>query len=658
MNEITTEYQNWLVKKDHQEIMWLGFHRKDMEVNTFSVQCLQELEHIIDLLQNDSQIKGLVIYSQKSSGFSAGADVNYFESIAHDAVARKDFLELGQRVFTKIDNLIIPTVAIISGFCLGGGVEFILACRYRIAQDLPETKFALPEVMLGILPGWGGTVRLPRLIGGIKAMDMMLTGRNISGYTAKKMNLIDELLPKRELERAALYYIKNQPKPKSAPIWFKVIDEQPILRSLFAKILRRQLEKKVQIAHYPAPYRIVDVWEKTGIDLSSGLNAEAIAVEELLNSPSAINLARVFLLRQRLRTFGKESDFSPQHIHVEGAGIMGSGIAIWCVLKGLKVTIHDTNRKALAAVRLQAQSLFSKKLYSPRLVQAAQQRLILDWDQKGIGHADVIIEAIIESLPAKQNLFKQMEMLAKPEAVFATNTSSITLADIAEILQRPERLVGIHFFNPVAKMPLVEIVHGVNTSEEMALRAEKFALAIDKLPLPVKDSPGFLVNRMLMPYLLEAMNLYNEGFSPIVIDKAAVDFGMPMGPIELADTVGLDICLHVAENLTAKFGGTVPEKLRQLVSNGELGRKTGKGFYSYNRQGKPEKYKIKLSSKEDPNLADRLINKMIKEGYACLQEQVVSDADLIDAGMIFGAGFAPFRGGPMHYALFLSKLNK
>ena len=369
-----------------------------------------------------------------------------------------------------------------------------------------------------------------------------------------------------------------------------------------------------------------------------------------MSGATAQNLVRVFLLQERLKSLGKGVDFQPKHVHVIGAGTMGGDIAAWCALKGLTVTLQDREPKFIAPAVKRAHALFKKRLKVPHLIQAAKDRLIPDQHGSGVKSADVVIEAIIENKEAKQELFSQIESLLKPDTILATNTSSIPLDELSETLQQPDRLVGIHFFNPVAKMQLVEIVEGENTSQENKNKAAKFCRCIDRLPLPVKSSPGFLVNRILMPYLMEAVKLLEEGVPAQVIDRAATDFGMPMGPILLADTVGLDICLSVAEILGEALGLNVPEALRKKVKAGKLGVKSGQGFYQY-KKGKQMKTKVNVdnSDSHSEDIADRLILQMLNESIACLREGVIGNMDLVDVGMIFGTGFAPFRGGPMHY---------
>lgn len=640
-------FHNWHVETDKEHIVWLRFDRANSAVNTINAEVLEELEIILTDVSHQRSAKGLIITSSKESGFIAGADIEQFTkfSTLEEAMA---LINKGQAVFNQLAALTIPTVAMIQGFCLGGGCELVLACRYRVAQDDQKTRIGLPEILLGIHPGWGGSVRLPRLIGGIQAMDLILTGRAVTGRDAARMGFVDMAVPDRHLEQAARFYISTQPKPHY-PSRLQNLTNQALVRPIIGKFLQQKVAQKVSPKHYPAPYAVIDNWVKVGVeDVPRALQVEAESVGKIALTATAHNLIRDFFLQEKLKSLGKGVELDVQHIHVIGAGTMGGDIAAWCALRGFRVTLQDREPQFIAPAIKRANDLYQKKLKLPRLVQAALDRLVPDPTGIGAARADVVIEAIFENLTAKQNLFRELEMICKPEAILATNTSSIPLDQISSVLQKPERLVGIHFFNPVAMMQLVEVVHSEKTTANIIKQSIAFVRKIDRLPLPVKSSPGFLVNRLLMPYLMEAMIMLQEGIPAVTIDKAAVDFGMPMGPIELADVVGLDVCLAVAKNLTQELGGSVPEKLEKMVKEGKLGRKSGRGFYNY-KNGKPVKEK---SSKETSmhDITERLILRMINEAVACLREDVVSDADLVDAGMIFGTGFAPFRGGPMHYA--------
>jgi len=641
---MTETYKNWRLEKDQDNILWLYFDKEGAKVNTFNVEALQELDSLIDHISRDDESKGLIITSGKTASFIAGADIEQFVKVSNEKEAY-DFVSKAHGIFNRLENLKIPTLALINGICLGGGTELSLACDYRVADDDRKTKIGLPEVMLGIFPGWGGSVRLPRLIGAIKAMGLMLTGRTVSARAAAKMGIVDAAVPTRQLHKAAREFILRKPK-KHAASTLEALTNTKLVRKFLAKKMRQQVaSKKITKNNYPAPYALIANWEKYGVS-KKAFDGEAKAVAKLVMSKTAQNLIRVFFLQQKMKSLGKGVNFKPKHIHVIGAGTMGGDIAAWCAFHGMKVTLQDREMKYIAPAIKRANKLYMKKLKKHELVQPVLDRLMPDVDGLGATQADVVVEAIFENVEAKQKLFKELESKMKPDAIMASNTSSIPLDEINTVLDHPERLVGIHFFNPVAKMPLVEIVKGDKTSDEVMGKAIAFVRAIDHLPLPVKSHPGFLVNRILMPYLMESLTLYQEGIPGPVIDKAAVKFGMPMGPIELADTVGLDICLSVAKNLAQHFGTEVPEFLQQKVDKGELGAKTGQGFYKFSK-GKPIKAKDTNSSNlSDRVIADRLILRILNESVACLREGIVSDPDLLDAGMIFGTGFAPFRGGP------------
>jgi len=639
------QYRNWRLEIDAARIGWLYADKAEASTNVLSKEVLEELHFIIDHIAAERP-RGLVILSAKSSGFIAGADVKEFTAI-RDYDQALELITRGQSILDRIEKLGFPTVAMIQGFCLGGGLELALACRYRVCDDDPRTRLGLPEVKLGIHPGFGGTIRLPPLIGAAAAMDLILSGRMVDGRGAQRMGLVDYAVPMRQLHRAALAMIEEDPgahRPKLAA----GLGNNAAVRPLLAAYLRKKTAEKANPEHYPAPFAVIDLWATHGGDRDRMMIEEGRSVARLLSGDTAQNLIRVFLLQERLKSLGRGGDFTPRRVHVIGAGVMGGDIAAWCALRGLQVTVQDRNPESLGRVTKRAYDLYKKKLKLPRLVQAAMDRLTPDMKGAGAARADVLIEAIFENVEAKQNLYRELEPIIRPEALLATNTSSIPLEVLSEVLQRPDRLVGVHFFNPVAQMQLVEIVRGENTSPEAAKQAAAFVRHIDRLPLPVKSSPGFLVNRVLMPYLLEAVALESEGVPATVIDAAATRFGMPMGPILLADTVGLDICLSVAQILSKQLHGTVPDRLRELVAAGHLGRKSGQGFYTY-KDGKPVATRPQKGYHSPGDITDRLMFRYFNEAVACLREAVVEDPDLLDAGMIFGTGFAPFRGGPMHY---------
>ncbi len=641
-------YKHWRLDSDADQVLWVYFDKQGESVNTIDHEVMEEFSGIIDNLSQDKHHKGVIIASAKKNGFIAGADISQFNKFK-DIESAVTLLRHGQDIFNKLEALKIPVVAMIDGFCVGGGLELALACRYRVVESGPKTRLGLPEVKLGIHPGWGGTVRLPRLIGGPQAMNMILSGHTVSGKAAVKMGFADVAVPKRHLVRAAKYYALEKPKTRQAT-FLQNLTNTKLARKLLAPYMRKQLRAKANPMYYPGPYHVLDNWEYVGVKGNEAYAREARDCGKLFFSETSHNLVRVFFLQERLKGLAKDSHFNPKHVHVIGAGTMGGDIAAWCAYQGFTVTLQDREPKFIAPAIKRAYQLFKEKCKEDYLVQRAMDRLLPDVEGYGIAKADVIIEAIFEDLPTKQALFKKLESEAKSTAILATNTSSIPLDEINTVLQTPERLVGIHFFNPVAKMMLVEVVKGDRTDPLVIEKSLSFVRKLDRLPLPVKSSPGFLVNRILMPYLLEGMLLLDNGVPAEAIDKAMVDFGMPMGPVTLADTVGLDVCLSVAKHLQQYFPDSViPPRLISLVEKGNLGRKSGEGFYRY-KNGKKVDAKSTAYDKPLQEISDRLVLCMLNEAFACLREGVVADGDLLDAGMIFGTGFAPFRGGPIHYA--------
>jgi 3-hydroxyacyl-CoA dehydrogenase/enoyl-CoA hydratase/3-hydroxybutyryl-CoA epimerase len=461
------------------------------------------------------------------------------------------------------------------------------------------------------------------------------------------MGLVDRVVPERHLRAAARKMILDAPPPFRAGFVDR-LSNSFLARPVFARMFSKQVEKRVSRQHYPAPYAMIDIWRKHANDVSGMLAAEASSLAKLVTGLTAQNLVRVFFLQEQLKALGKDKTYKPEHIHVIGAGTMGGDIAGWCALRGFHVTLQDQTPEHIAPAIKRAHALFRRKLKLPATVIAAMDRLMPDHKGYGIERADIIIEAIFEDADVKHSLYKDIEPRMRKSAMLATNTSSIPLEELSGALKQPERLVGLHFFNPVAMMQLVEVVKGASTSEEIAAQAMTFTRQIDRLPLPVTSTPGFLVNRILMPYLMEAVELESEGVPAALIDSAATTFGMPMGPVELADTVGLDICLHVAEILAEHFNAGIPPRLQQLVADGKLGKKSGQGFYPY-RKGKAVKPKVSARNWNMQEITDRMVLRLLNETVSCLREQVVENGDLLDAGMIFGTGFAPFRGGPVHH---------
>lgn len=637
--------KHWKLERDNDGLAWATLDKADSSTNVLSAEVMAELGQVLDACDREPP-KALIFRSGKEAGFIAGADIEEFSTLDTPQKAR-GIVRRGWDLYNRLAAVRYPTLALVRGHCMGGGTELALACRYRIAVDEPGTKFALPEVMLGIVPGWGGMLRLPQLVGPAAALDMMLTGKGISARRAKRMGLADECVPPRVMESAARMVALSGRPPYRPPLLQRLMNAAP-LKSFVAAQAKKQVARRARQEHYPAPYAIIDMWQNYGGNGLAVPSNAPTSLDAIVGSKTTRNLVRVFHLQERLKGFGKEAaDFAPQRVHVIGAGVMGGDIAAWCARRGMIVTLQDQGVERIAPAIARAAEAYRKSFRSERdpdkQVRFVLDRLIPDPNGDGVRQADVIVEAIFENLDAKRALFRDIEARAKPDALLASNTSSLRLADIAQALKNPARLVGIHFFNPVAKMPLVEVVQGAATDESAAKRAAAFVRRIDKLPLPVKDAPGFLVNAVLAPYLLEAMRCVDQGIAPETVDAAALAFGMPMGPIELADTVGLDVAMAAGKGLAG--AAEPPRKLAELVAGGHLGRKTSRGFYSY-ANGKAVRA---AAGAPPPGLAGRLVQPLLAATQQCVANGIIADADLADAGVIFGTGIAPFTGGPTNY---------
>lgn len=642
---MSNSYRHWKIERDEANIAWLHLDMADSKVNLLAGPVIEELDSILDEI-NQNIPQGVIILSDKKDSFIFGADIKEFTGLENVDQAQA-FLDRGHALMNKLEALPCPTVSMVHGICLGGGTELSLACRYIVLSDDDSTKIGLPEIKLGIFPGYGGTARSIERMGPLAAMDMMLTGRTLTAWSAKKSGLADEVVPVRQLRQAAKSFVLDAPKRKHPNLINRLANSR-LLRPLIAKQITKQVSRKAKPEHYPAPYRLIEHWTRYAGNKKRMLKEEARAVADLATTSTARNLVRVFFLQEKLKSSGKLAEYNPAHVHVIGGGIMGGDIASWCAIKGYSVTVQDQNPERLAQTYKRAQESFKKKFKRDRrAIVAANDRLMMDHKGYGVSKADLVIEAIFEDADVKRSLYQDIEPLMKADAILATNTSSIMLEDLSSALKNPGRLVGLHFFNPVALMPLVEIIRGNETDESVLLKASAFARGIGKLPLAVKSSPGFLVNRILMPYLLEAVSMVSEKIPPEAIDKAATDFGMPMGPIELADAVGLDICKNVATILSKALSTELPANLENIVSAGNLGKKTGSGFYKY-KNGKPVKNK-NAQYKNMQDIQNRLILRLLNEALACLREGIVENEELVDAGVIFGTGFAPFRGGPVHH---------
>ena len=635
---------HWRLVTDSDGVAWLALDKAGASTNSLSREVMEELAAILGDLAK-ALPRALIVTSAKKRGFIAGADIKEFVGIRTPDQAY-ELIRRGQEVLDQLAALGCPTVAAINGFALGGGLEVALACRYRVLVDDPAATLGFPEVQLGVHPGFGGTVRAVQLAGPIAAMDLMLTGRTIRPQQSLDLGLVDRLASVAQLDATAKQVALAPPPVRERKLTHRLLNLR-VVRPVLAGQMRSQVARRARPEHYPAPYAMIELWQRFGGKGKQAYESEARSMAQLLCTPTSRNLVRVFFLQDRLKSAGKAGGEPVKHVHVVGAGVMGGDIASWCAVRGLTVTLQDRGEQYIAPALERARKFFEKRYPDAAKREETMARLSADVEGRGVPKADVVIEAIFEDLNAKRELYARLEPQMKPLAVLATNTSSIVLEQLAAKLAAPERLIGLHFFNPVARMPLIEVIHAERTQPHKLQAGLAFARQIDKLAIACRSSPGFLVNRVLMPYLSEAVRAAEEGVPLALIDRAAEDFGMPMGPIELADVVGLDVVMSVGK-VFFQAGAEVPHVLSIRYEQKKFGKKTGEGFYVW-QDDKPQK--PPAAGRPAPSdLQDRLMLLLVNEAVAVLRERIVEDADLIDAGVIFGAGFAPFRGGPIQYA--------
>lgn len=641
----------WRVARDSQDVVWMLLDVPGGGTNTISRDVLEGLERALDNIAADPP-NGVVIRSAKTGGFAAGADISMFRDMT-DPDAATSVLQQGHAVLDRLENLDCPSVCVVHGHVLGAGFELALACDWIIAVD--GASFGFPEVNLGLHPGLGGTYRLTDRIDPLEAMTLMLTGKTAYTGKAKSLGIADAVVEERHVESAVRAAIDGSLARKTSGFTSSAMSLSPA-RAIAASKMRQKVEERAPKQHYPAPYALIDLWENHGDDREKMRTGEIKSFAKLLASETSQNLVRVFFLQQRLKDAGRGDD-NINHVHIVGAGTMGAEIAAWCALKGKSVTLADPKTDALGrAVKIAAKVCKEQHLNALQ-TRNALDRLIPDTRQYGVNNADLVIEAGPENIKVKASIFDAVQAQMKPTAILATNTSSLSLAKLAKTLKRPSRFAGLHFFNPVSKMQLVEVVSHADTFGTVTDQLAAFCGGIARLPARVADYPGFLVNRVLTPYLLEAIQMMEEGHEKEFIDAAATEFGMPMGPVELADQVGLDICIHVADSLRANLPKpmvNIPDWLREKVDNkGEIGKKSGKGFYVWKdgeAQKKSEVQKNGTNGNPDKEIIDRLILPMLDACVECLRKNIVEDEDQVDGAVIFATGFAPFRGGPMHYS--------
>jgi len=674
----------WTLTIDEQWIAWLTFNTPGEKVNTFNAASMTELESLLDELADNEAIKAIAIRSGKDGNFIAGADISELQMLDTIEEAREKALD-GQRIFAKLAAMPVPTVAVIHGACMGGGLELALACDYRLVTDDPRTTLALPEVKLGILPAWNGTVRLPRLIGLANAMDMTLTGRSINTRKAKKLGLADSVVAHAFLEEQTTQFIDHvlRRSGRRAVLTKRRKRQSRLMRAMEATrpgrafMYRRAAQsiRKKTHGHYPAPFTALNVLRRTykRTNIAEGGQVEADALAELACGDVSRHLVWLFQSGQRAKKYSATSKPVARDLNnvaIVGAGIMGSGIAWAATNAGMNVRLKDMNWDAIASGTSSIASAFRARVKRRKMTEGrmnlAMHRVTGTTDYSGFGKADIVIEAIIENLDIKTRVLREIEQHVSNDAVICTNTSSLPLEDLAKSLKNPKRFVGLHFFNPVPKMPLVEIVPTAKTSPSAVDAAVQLVQRMGKTPVVVGGCAGFLVNRILVPYLVESAWMMEEGAAPKRIDDLLVDFGMPMGPLALVDEVGIDVGYTVAKTLERAYGERmkVPSALGAIAESGELlGRKNGKGIYLYkNGHSKPnpavrtitEQARIteQIARHElpDDDIVDRAVLLMVNEAARCLDEHVVNDAEALDLAMVFGTGFAPFRGGLLRYA--------
>lgn len=659
----------------------LIFNLPGEKVNKLSIPILEDLEKHIDQLSTNTSVKALKVTSGKEGIFVAGADLHSFEPAFEDPSIAEVIIKTGHRVFNKLSNLPFPSVAVINGACLGGGLELALSCTYRIASDSPQTKIGLPEVNLGLFPGWGGTQRLPRLTGLMNGLDMILGGKIVPGFKAWKLHIVDALAPAEFINEKADEFVKQilskegrekvLERRKSSGASSLLLEKNPIGRAFLFHQSRKAIMEKTK-GRYPAPLIALEVIKETcTLPLSEGLKKEGDIF--IANIPNGFILAKdlialFFTQEAAKKDPGVPGAAQPRKVNfaaVIGAGIMGAGIS-WLLADHMIFTrVKDVSWELVGKGISSAKAIFAKGLKIKKLSRSDYERRLQmlsgTIDYSGFQHSDIIIEAATENLELKKKIFQEVEQVAKKDAIIASNTSSLTIAEMSEGMQHPERFVGMHFFNPVNKMPLVEVVGGKQTTPEAIATTVDLCKKLGKVPLVVGDCPGFLVNRIFMQGVNEIMLMLEEGYSIESIEKEVMDFGMPMKPFLLADEVGNDVSYKVAKTLEKGYGERMRSaKILEVMNERKLyGRKAGKGFYIYKgdkSELNPEvKEILELVKRPKANLPQedilpRFIYSMVNEASRCLEEKVIERPDFLDLALIMGIGFPPFRGGLMRYA--------
>ncbi|MCO4753556.1 MAG: enoyl-CoA hydratase/isomerase family protein [Bacteriovoracaceae bacterium] len=650
-----------------ENIVYIGFGlNEEKSMTVLTETSLTELDQALDQVAQDKEAKGLILFSHKDECFLAGMDVSVIQSLSSEAQAVEG-CEKGQNVFNKIEDLKVPTMALVHGLCLGGGMELALACDKIAASDDGKTSFGLPEVMLGVLPGFGGTYRMPKKIGLPQSLDLILTGKQVRAKKALKLGLIEFMMPKERLMSLASEYLFKNANHKmsiSETLTHAAADNFIARKVIFQKAREKVLETTK--GFYPAPLKILDHLETShGKKRDNYLASEARAFGELSQTSQSKNLQHVFFLQDNAKKMDKKDEIRPvKKGGVLGAGTMGGGIA-WLFAKNNQAPImKDVSEQGLKLGLKQSSSVFRKAVKRRRMsedeFQRAQRSIEPTLNYDGFKSVDLLVEAVVENIDVKKKVFAEAEKQVREDCLLTSNTSSLSVEEMSKALEIPERFAGLHFFNPVNKMPLVEIIRHPKASDETIRRLYKWALDVKKTPVVVNDGPGFLVNRILAPFLNEAAYLLEEGVSIEAIDKASLNFGMPMGACRLMDEVGLDVGAHVGEIMESGLGERHKASALSVkaVEKQLLGKKNKKGFYLYDEDGKQQGVNpemVELLPKENKSMGEtelqmRMFLPMINEAAFILQDKIVDDAATVDLGLIFGIGFPPFRGGLLKYA--------
>ncbi|WP_373036392.1 3-hydroxyacyl-CoA dehydrogenase NAD-binding domain-containing protein [Sulfurimonas sp.] len=656
------------LKKDKHGIATLIFDTPRSSANVFSSESMSELNLLLDSLLQDTQIKALFIQSGKKDIFIAGADIKEIKT-ANDDKQVSDFIKQGQDLFNKLEKLPFPTITVIDGACLGGGLEMALACTYRISTSDEHTRLGLPEVNLGLIPGFGGTQRLYPLVGYAKAMELIVGAKQLKGEKALKLGLVDACVPSGYLDFKKEEYIKQilqnslDAKIKASRKGIRWYENISFVRDKISSIVKKKIIQKTA-GHYPAPLMAVDILQKSFLkNLQDGLKIEREAEINLAMTSVSKNLIELFLISEELKhdSFSKSKPKDIKYSAVVGTGVMGSGIA-WAmnhkdIEVRLKVRSYESAAKTIKSIRKIYDEIIMRNRLSIREVDLKMDRVTFTKEYKGFENMDFLLEAVSEDKVLKEKVYSEFEKVITPKCIIATNTSSISISTLAESLKHPERFIGMHFFNPVNRMPLVEIIAGEKTDDETISTIVHLAKQLGKTPIKIKDSAGFLVNRVLLPYLQEAVMMFEEGGDIKDIDKALLDFGMPMGPFTLIDTVGIDVGDSVSKILNSAYGDRIkPSALMQkMIEKEYLGKKSKMGFYDYkNKEALPNPNIAAFQNGSSAIGKDAIINRalliMINEASRCLEEKVVDNARYLDIAMVMGTGFPAFRGGLMRYA--------